>query len=134
MLPVLRVAAEGETRVPEAANRIAENLRLTDDEREQMLPSGRCTRAVCGDGCGTYFVGKQPRTDRRQRPDEGAFVPRVLSKRRSGSGSGGSKRTCRGSWHGCGCTDARRADRSRDLCLAWINALMAGKSDAEIDG
>lgn len=24
--------------------------------------------------------------------------------------------------------------RSRDLCLAWINALMAGQPDAEIEG
>ena len=24
--------------------------------------------------------------------------------------------------------------RSRDLCLAWTNALMAGQPDAEIDG
>lgn len=41
MLPVLRLAAEGETRVADVAGRIADDLDLTLDEREQMLPSGR---------------------------------------------------------------------------------------------
>ncbi len=41
MLPVLRHAAEGETRVPEVADRIADDLGLSQDARQQMLPSGR---------------------------------------------------------------------------------------------
>lgn len=41
MLPVLRNAATGETRVPDAADRIADELGLTDEGREEMLPSGR---------------------------------------------------------------------------------------------
>lgn len=41
MLPVLAVAAEGETRVPEAAARVADHFGLTEDEREELLPSGR---------------------------------------------------------------------------------------------
>lgn len=41
MLPVLREAAAGETRIPLAAERIADQLGLTDEEREEMLPSGR---------------------------------------------------------------------------------------------
>ncbi|MEQ8600578.1 MAG: restriction endonuclease [Devosia sp.] len=41
MLPVLRFAAEGETRVADVADRIANDLGLTAEEREQMLPSGR---------------------------------------------------------------------------------------------
>lgn len=40
MLPVLRVAAEGETRVPIAADKIADVLGLTDAERDELLPSG----------------------------------------------------------------------------------------------
>ena len=40
MLPVLTVAAEGEARVPTASSRIADQLGLTEDEREEMLPSG----------------------------------------------------------------------------------------------
>lgn len=41
MLPVLSLAAEGETRVPLAAEIIADRLNLSADEREEMLPSGR---------------------------------------------------------------------------------------------
>jgi restriction system protein len=41
MLPVLQDAALGETRVPAAADRIAESLGLTEAEREEMLPSGK---------------------------------------------------------------------------------------------
>lgn len=41
MLPVLREAAAGETRVPAAAERIADQLGLSEEEREEMLPSGR---------------------------------------------------------------------------------------------
>ncbi len=41
MLPVLSIAADGETRVPEAAQIIADLLGLTEDEREEMLPSGK---------------------------------------------------------------------------------------------
>lgn len=41
MLPVLRLAAEGETRVAEVAERIANELGLTEVERDELLPSGR---------------------------------------------------------------------------------------------
>jgi restriction system protein len=41
MLPVLRLAAEGETRVAQVAERIANDLGLTPEEREELLPSGR---------------------------------------------------------------------------------------------
>lgn len=41
MLPVLRLAAAGERRVPEASDAIADQLGLTDAERDQLLPSGR---------------------------------------------------------------------------------------------
>lgn len=41
MLPVLREAAAGETRVPVAADRIADQLGLSEEERQEMLPSGR---------------------------------------------------------------------------------------------
>ena len=41
MLDVLTIAAEGETRVPLAAQIIADRLGLTEDEREEMLPSGK---------------------------------------------------------------------------------------------
>ncbi|MBS0982788.1 restriction endonuclease [Gluconobacter cerinus] len=41
MLPVLRLAAAGEQRVADAAEQIADDLGLSPDEREEMLPSGR---------------------------------------------------------------------------------------------
>lgn len=41
MLPVLRIAAEGESRVVDVAEQIADDLRLTLEEREELLPSGR---------------------------------------------------------------------------------------------
>ncbi|CAN7290062.1 restriction endonuclease [Pararhizobium sp. LjRoot238] len=41
MLPVLLLAAEGETRVPDAAEKLADQLGLSVAEREEMLPSGR---------------------------------------------------------------------------------------------
>lgn len=41
MLPVLKRAAQGETRVPEGAEKIAAEFNLTPEECDQMLPSGR---------------------------------------------------------------------------------------------
>lgn len=41
MLPVLRIAASGPTRVPEASDRIADKLGFSQEERAEMLPSGR---------------------------------------------------------------------------------------------
>jgi restriction system protein len=41
MLPVLRLAAEREQRVSTLAEEIADKLKLTSEERETMLPSGR---------------------------------------------------------------------------------------------
>lgn len=41
MLPVLRIAAEGSIRVPKAADRIADELGLSEEEREELLASGR---------------------------------------------------------------------------------------------
>lgn len=41
MLPVLRLAAEGETRVADVSERIADDLGLTQAERDELLPSGR---------------------------------------------------------------------------------------------
>jgi restriction system protein len=41
MLPVLQAAAEHETRVPDVAARIADELHLSLADRQKMLPSGR---------------------------------------------------------------------------------------------
>ena len=41
MLPVLRLAGEGEKRVADVANRVADEFSLTQEDREELLPSGR---------------------------------------------------------------------------------------------
>lgn len=41
MLPVLRLASEGEKRVADVEERIADDFGLTQEEREELLPSGR---------------------------------------------------------------------------------------------
>jgi len=41
MLPVLRLAAVCETRVADVAERIADELGMTVEERDLLLPSGR---------------------------------------------------------------------------------------------
>ena len=43
MLPVLRLAAKGETRVGEAVERLADHLGLTTADRATLLPSGKQT-------------------------------------------------------------------------------------------
>ena len=41
MLPLLRLAAGGVTKAPEAEARLADEFALSQDERDQLLPSGR---------------------------------------------------------------------------------------------
>lgn len=41
MLPVLRISAEGVTRMADVAERVADELNLSQEEREKLLPSGR---------------------------------------------------------------------------------------------
>lgn len=41
MLPLLKIAAEGETRIPELEERICNDFGLSEAEREALLPSGR---------------------------------------------------------------------------------------------
>lgn len=44
MLPVLRETSKGPVAAPELRRRIAEDLRLTDEDLAEMLPSGKQTR------------------------------------------------------------------------------------------
>ena len=44
MLPVLRLSDAGEIRLSDAVDRIADELSLTDQERQELVPSGRQTR------------------------------------------------------------------------------------------
>jgi restriction system protein len=41
MLPVLRLAAEGEKRVVDVVDRVADDLGLSKEDRDTLLPSGR---------------------------------------------------------------------------------------------
>ena len=41
MLPVLKVAAEGEQRVAAVVDQIADQLGISEEERNALLPSGR---------------------------------------------------------------------------------------------
>jgi restriction system protein len=43
MLPVLMISAGGEIRIGDAVDRLAEQLKLSPDERAQLLPSGKQT-------------------------------------------------------------------------------------------
>jgi restriction system protein len=43
MLPVLQLASEGETRISDAVDRLANDFALSLEERSQLLPSGRQT-------------------------------------------------------------------------------------------
>jgi restriction system protein len=43
MLPVLRIAAEGELRIGDVVDRLAQEFGLTPEDRSQLLPSGRQT-------------------------------------------------------------------------------------------
>ena len=40
MLPVLKAAASGEVRLSELVETLADEFKLTDEERRQLLPSG----------------------------------------------------------------------------------------------
>ncbi|MBR9973934.1 winged helix-turn-helix domain-containing protein, partial [Magnetospirillum sulfuroxidans] len=43
MLPVLKVAAEGEQRISDVVTRLADDFGLSSEERSHLLPSGRQT-------------------------------------------------------------------------------------------
>lgn len=71
MLPVLRLAAEGETRVPDIAERIATEFGLTAAEREQLLPSGRQRLLHNRVHWAKFYMGKAGLLDT---PRRGRFV------------------------------------------------------------
>ena len=71
MLPVLRAAADGETRVPDAANRIAKELGLSEAECEEMLPSGRQRLLHNRIHWAKFYMGKAGLIDS---PSRGRFV------------------------------------------------------------
>lgn len=71
MLPVLRIAAAGETRVPAAADAIADQLGLSEAERAELLPSGRQRVLQNRIHWAKFYMGKAGLIDS---PARGRFV------------------------------------------------------------
>ena len=71
MLPVLRLAAEGETRVPDVAARLAAQLGLAPEERDRLLASGRQTVLHNRIHWAKFYMGKAGLIDA---PRRGRFV------------------------------------------------------------
>lgn len=71
MLPVLKRAAEGETRVPDVESQLADEFGLTQGERNQLLPSGS---AQLGEGNkGANYVL------RKEHAPEGGWMRRIFA-------------------------------------------------------
>ncbi len=77
MLPVLKIAAGGETRVPEVADQIALSFGLSDDEREEMLPSGRQRVLHNRIHWAKFYMGKAGLIDS---PERGKFIASEAGK------------------------------------------------------
>ena len=58
MLPVLKAAAAGEVRLSELIDRLAEEFHLSDDEKAQLLPSGRQTTLANRTGWAKTYLAK----------------------------------------------------------------------------
>ncbi|MFE0756403.1 restriction endonuclease [Inquilinus sp. NPDC058860] len=71
MLPVLRHAALGETRVPDLEDRIADEFGLAAEERDQLLPSGRQKILSNRIHWAKFYMGKAGLIDS---PRRGRFV------------------------------------------------------------
>lgn len=84
MLPVLRYAAQGEQRIPEVAERIADDLGLSIEEREELLPSGRQRVLHNRLHWAKFYMTKAGLIDS---PARGRFVASEAGKRFLASGS-----------------------------------------------
>ncbi|MEP1576647.1 restriction endonuclease [Roseibium album] len=78
MLPVLRYAAESEQRVPDLADRIADDLGLSEEEREELLPSGRQRVLQNRIHWAKFYMGKAGLIDS---PSRGRFTASEAGRR-----------------------------------------------------
>lgn len=78
MLPLLRLAAEGETRVPAVEDRLADEFGLTPEERDQVLPSGRQKVLHNRIHWAKFYLGKAGLVDI---PRRGTFVASAEGRR-----------------------------------------------------
>jgi restriction system protein len=71
MLPLLSIAAQGKVKAPLAAEMIANELGLSKDEREEMLPSGKQRTLHNRIHWAKFYMGKAGLIDS---PEHGVFV------------------------------------------------------------
>jgi restriction endonuclease Mrr len=58
MLPVLRIAAEGEVRISDVVERLANDFPMSAEERSQLLPSGKQTTFANRVNWAKSYLGK----------------------------------------------------------------------------
>lgn len=58
MLPVLRFAADGEVTIQDAVEQLAQQFSLSDDERSELLPSGKQTTFANRTHWAKFYLGK----------------------------------------------------------------------------
>lgn len=115
MLPVLRLAAMRETRVADVAERIADDLSLTEAERDELLPSGRQRLLHNRIHWAKFYMSKaglvtSPARGRFVATEKGRALLAKSPERREWDPSQGPR------WH-LGPDDAGRAGRCR-TCVA----------------
>lgn len=67
MLPVLQQSADGEVRIGEMIDRIAQQFELSDDERNELLPSGKQTIIANRTHWATTYLAKAGLVERSRR-------------------------------------------------------------------
>src|SRR5579875_865143 len=58
MLPVLKAAADGEVKISDLVDKLAEEFQLTEEERRELLPSGRQTTLANRAGWARTYLAK----------------------------------------------------------------------------
>ena len=92
MLPVLRLAAEGEIRVSDAVDRLASDFKLSPEDRSHLLPSGRQTTFANRVHWAKSYLGKAGLVEltRRAHPASRTVAVKPLPRRLIGSISSSS--------------------------------------------
>lgn len=77
MLPVLRYSADREVRMPDIADRVAKDFSLTEEEQEELLPSGRQRLLYNRLAWAKFHLSKAGLIDT---PSRGRFVASVVGR------------------------------------------------------
>jgi restriction system protein len=67
MLPVLKAAADGEVKISDLVDKLAEEFQLTEEERRELLPSGRQTTLANRAGWARTYLAKAGLVKRTRR-------------------------------------------------------------------